>query len=240
MIRFEEFLRALSAWIEMWADTLLRFDTPEDGWEIIPTPWYEGPVASDVCFHLMHSASNCESLVTSIEQLADPSAEGAPADPDDILFDLSPFIGGSVTEIKYMSYEFGPLYHNVMNRFLKYMSPEDFEEAVRSSLLWSVPNGIGDMTAFAPPPAGAIASRVGKTANLSESQLLALGTRLVDVWDAAQRFLAAVDGCERFLEGPVWVGLVALNALLAELHLKIVRLEPAWAVFERASHFRLD
>jgi hypothetical protein len=234
--RFEPFLKALSAWIDLLADSL-RVDTEaEDGWEIIPTPWYEGRLSDHVWFHLAHTVTNCEMLVENLERLVRAPVPEDSDDDFDILFDISPFTGGSMVEIKYMSYQFGPLYHNIMNQFLKYMSDEDFREALRSSLACADDTPVKGAAPFTPPPAGALANRLGLSTKLNESELLVLGKRLVDVWAAAHRFLAEVDQCERYLEGPVWVGLIALNALLGELLVKIVRLEPLWALFERAPY----
>jgi hypothetical protein len=107
--RFDPFLKALTAWLDLWPDNGWAEAEAEEGWEIIPTPWYEGRVSDNVSFHLAHTTLNCEALVENLERLARAPAPGDDEDDFDILFDISPFNGGSTVEIKYMSYQFGPL-----------------------------------------------------------------------------------------------------------------------------------
>jgi hypothetical protein len=227
-VGFNSFLTALCGWLDGNLGDMS--EVKEDTWEAIPIPRHQGRVSDSVRSHIAHTAGNCQHLVEELTRLTEGPALG---DDDlySLVFGIGPFTGGAMCEIKYMAYEFGPLYHNVMNQILIYLNEEDFRQARENARLWST-----DWSAaggFAPPIA-ALAERLGGAGRLSHIELSALAERLADAWRASSDYLTLVGDCTTLVGGAVWLGLVAFQASHMRLLTEIVRLEPLWSVYEHS------
>ncbi len=234
--RIERFCARLRAWVGTWEPPGGLYAEGE-GWEAISTPWYRGSVGDNVAYHVMHTAANCAALLRALQHLGH---EDFPKDDDDLfrtLFEVSPFTGGPMVEIKYMAYQFGPLYHNMMNQFLKYMNEEDFARARDGGLLWSGGGRDRAADSLPVPSLDTLASRLKAFGALGADELLAVANRLAEVWKAVGAFLQQGAGIDAHTERQVWVGLVAVQASLQEILAAIVRFEPLWAVYEHSGNF---
>lgn len=228
-VGFNGFLAALSSWLDRRLGDMP--EVKEDTWEAIPIPRHQGRVSDSVLSHIAHTAGNCQHLAEKLTRLTDGPAL-RDDDLDSLVFSIGPFSGGDMCEIKYMAYEFGPLYHNVMNQILIYLNEDEFRQARENALLWSNDWPAAGESA---PPVPILAERLGAIGRLSDIELSALAERLVDVWRASSDYLALAKGCTAYM-GAVWWGLVAFQASHMRLLTRIVRLEPLWSVYEHSRY----
>ena len=232
--RFQPFLEALSGWV---AGFQAELDTAPDGaWQKMPMPGYEGAPAEHVRSHLAHSMLNCLDITQGIRRIASLEAETAEELEEwlwQLLFRIGPLDGGAMMEVKCMSHEFGPLYHNIMTGFLAYLGPEEYREAVRSRLTWRLGRRRQAGRGFRELRAG-LRERLAPRGRLGKAQMRVFTDRLCAVGEAAERYVQMAEGSQQYLAGPVWVGLVEMHLALQDVLHAVHELEPLWALYDRS------
>jgi hypothetical protein len=198
-------------------------------WDEITTPWYvTDDVGGEICSHLRHTVGNCECVLRDLKSIVNCSPDKD--ELDRLLRRISPFEGGSLCEIKFMYYQFGPLYYNLMDSLLHYISPETHRDLIESELLRQ--DSLELATSELPSPQQ-LGEALGKFGNLKSEPLAIFSQRLLEVGRATDYYLQTVAwySVHAANNREVWAGLIQIQAAHAKLVVSISLMEPSWAVY---------
>jgi hypothetical protein len=205
---------------------------------VIPAPWI-GP--GNTMASRLHSYVWL--ITAAVDDFADRlcrlCAEGDPPDDDGVqaLIMVAPFHPGALGEAKTWTYEFGPVYHNIMDDFLQTMDECRLREAVASSLLWQPRPPSGPRTSRAGPRLDPLTDRLGALGSLDSSHLKPLAASLVRTYGASMRLLGIIDAERLYQDAPVWVRLVHYQSVLASLLARTLVVEAMWPCYSNTWHF---
>lgn len=214
-----------------WADEVLQWG-PDDGlagFEAIETPWYSEHPAGHMTFHLKVTVEFCERVVELVSQLAAEPPLNADS-LENVLLAISPFNFGPLVEIRYMAYHFGPLYLNIMTKFLKYRGEQELAKAHASKLFWT--DDVPNVTAIPTTKIMTLTRELSRKGRLNPKETRELALRLLKVRQCAQAVLIWAKCCEQYVKEPPWVGIIAFQAISHDLQSKLVQFEALWGMYE--------
>jgi len=230
--KLDAFVRAVRAWVDGLGEP-----TGHAALWAIPVGWDDSGerTAGYLSVFLPLIVDSCVDYRERVKLLCREARPGD-EDPEMLLLMLGPFHPGALGEIKTLGYQFGVIYHNVMNDFFGCTDQRVIEGVTKGNRLVSPPSARGSRGVSA----RRLQERLAAFGGVNETQVEWLAASLREAWRHACAIEAVIDQYEVYAGDNIWIGVVHFQQALCRLLRTIAVLEPLWSAYSNAKYVPPD